>query len=53
MAGTIPKPQLRNILITRMRLHVPLAILTSIAGGIAYKIFIRDARRDKISEFYR
>lgn len=53
MAGTLPKPQLRNLLMSRMRLHVPLAVLVSVGVGFAFKIFVRDARRDRIAEFYR
>lgn len=53
MAGTIAKPQLRNLLISSLRIHIPIAVVLSIAGAFAAKVFYRDARRDRIAEFYR
>ncbi|KAH9406563.1 Cytochrome c oxidase subunit [Tyrophagus putrescentiae] len=53
MAGTLAKPQLRNLLISSLQKHIPFAVVLSIAGAFAAKVFYRDARREKIAEFYR
>lgn len=53
MAGAIPKPQLRNLLIGSLQKHIPIAVGLAIVGTYAAKVLYRDARREKIAEFYR
>ncbi|XP_014209075.1 cytochrome c oxidase subunit 6C isoform X2 [Copidosoma floridanum] len=50
---TIPKPQLRNLLQTRITKAIYGAVACSILGGLAWKYMVMEPRKKKYAEFYK
>lgn len=53
MSAQLSKPPMRRLLLNSLKVHIPLALVFSLAAGFTFKVFVRDARRDKVAEFYR
>jgi hypothetical protein len=49
----IPKPQLRGLLASSMKFHLPAALTLSAVATILFKVFFVDARKAKYAEFYK
>jgi hypothetical protein len=49
----IPKPQLRGLLGSSMKFHLPAALSLSAIDTVLFKIFYVDARKNKHAEFYK
>jgi len=49
----IPKPQLRGLLASSMKFHLPAALALSAVATVVFKVFYVDARRSKYAEFYK
>jgi hypothetical protein len=49
----IPKPQLRGLLASTVKFHLPAAIALSAVTTVLFKIFWVDSRRAKYAEFYK
>jgi cytochrome c oxidase subunit 6c len=49
----IPKPQLRGLLASSMKFHLPAALALSAVATVLFKIFYVDARKVKYAEFYK
>jgi len=49
----IPKPQLRGLLASSVKFHLPVALSLSAVATILFKMFFVDARKVKYAEFYK
>lgn len=49
----IPKPQLRGLLASSLKFHLPAAIAVSAVTTVLFKIFWVDRRRARYAEFYK
>jgi hypothetical protein len=49
----IPKPQLRGLLTSTVKFHLPTALALSAVTTVLFKIFWVDARKAKYAEFYK
>jgi hypothetical protein len=49
----IPKPQLRGLLSSSVKIHLPVALAVSAVATVLFKIFWVDSRRAKYAEFYK
>jgi len=49
----ISKPQLRGLLASSMKFHLPAALALSAVATVLFKFFYVDARRVKYAEFYK
>jgi len=49
----ITKPNLRGLLTSTMKFHLPAALTLSAVATVLFKIFYVDARRVKYAEFYK
>ncbi|XP_043488034.1 cytochrome c oxidase subunit 6C-like [Polistes fuscatus] len=50
---TLPKPNLRNLLLRKMKIAFIGMAVSSTITTLAYKVFIGDARKKKYEDFYR
>ncbi|XP_076341347.1 cytochrome c oxidase subunit 6C-2-like [Tachypleus tridentatus] len=48
----IPKPQLRGLLRSSLRVHLGIVAVLSIASGIAWKYGIAEPRKKRYADFY-
>ena len=53
MAGTIPKPQLRGLLHSKLKTALIGAVGTSILTGILWKVLVMDPRKQAYVDFYK
>jgi cytochrome c oxidase subunit 6c len=49
----IPKPQLRGLLASNVKFHLPVALTLSAVATILFKVFFVVARKAKYTEFYK
>lgn len=49
----IPKPQLRGLLASSVKFHLPIALTLSAVTTVLFKIFWVDSRKAKYAEFYK
>jgi hypothetical protein len=49
----ISKPQLRGLLTSTVKFHLPAALALSAVTTVLFKIFWVDARKAKYAEFYK
>jgi hypothetical protein len=49
----LPKPQLRGLLASSMKFHLPAALTLSAVATILFKMFFVDARKAKYAQFYK
>jgi hypothetical protein len=49
----IPKPQLRGLLASTVKFHLPAALTFSAVSTILFKIFWVDGRKARYAEFYK
>jgi hypothetical protein len=49
----MPKPQLRGLLASTVKFHLPTAIGLSAVATVLFRIFWVDSRRAKYAEFYK
>jgi len=49
----VPKPQLRGLLASSMKFHLPAALTLSAVATVLFKIFYVDARKVRYAEFYK
>ncbi|XP_066999677.2 cytochrome c oxidase subunit 6C [Anabrus simplex] len=49
----IPKPQLRGLLNSQIKMNLPIAIGLAAVSGILFKVLVGDARKKRYAEFYR
>jgi hypothetical protein len=49
----IPKPQLRGLLASTVKFHLPAAFALSAVSTVLFKIFWVDSRKARYAEFYK
>jgi hypothetical protein len=49
----ISKPQLRGLLASSVKFHLPAALALSAVATVLFKVFFVDARRARYAEFYK
>jgi hypothetical protein len=49
----IRKPQLRGLLASNVKFHLPVALSLSAVATVLFKIFWVDARKARYAEFYK
>ncbi|KAJ4429155.1 hypothetical protein ANN_26158 [Periplaneta americana] len=49
----IPKPQLKGLLVSAMKFHLPVALTLSAVTTVLFKVLWVDARKSKYAEFYK
>ncbi|PSN32598.1 Cytochrome c oxidase subunit 6C [Blattella germanica] len=49
----ISKPQLRGMLVSSMKFHLPIALALSAVTTVAYKFLFVDARKAKYAAFHK
>lgn len=49
----LPKPQLRGLLTSSTKFHLPAALALSAVATVLFKIFYVDARKTRYAEFYK
>jgi hypothetical protein len=49
----IPKPQLRGLLASTAKFHLPAAFALSAVATVLFKIFWVDSRKARYAEFYK
>nr|CAD7267142.1 unnamed protein product [Timema shepardi] len=53
VVAKLPKPQLRGLLASSIKFHLPIAIVVSIASGVAFQFLVCEPRKRRYAEFYK
>jgi len=53
MPGPIPKPQMRGLLASWTKTHVPVLLLGAVSVGVCHWYFVGQRRRKAYAEFYQ
>ncbi|XP_015586608.1 cytochrome c oxidase subunit 6C-2 [Cephus cinctus] len=53
MTGKLPKPQLRNLLISNTKKHLVAMVIVSISSALTFKYLVADPRKQKYADFYK
>ncbi|CAL1294833.1 unnamed protein product [Larinioides sclopetarius] len=49
----LPKPQMRGLFRSYLKKHLAIATVLSLAGSLAWKVFVMDPRKKRYAEFYK
>nr|CAD7410468.1 unnamed protein product [Timema cristinae] len=53
VVAKLPKPQLKGLLASSIKFHLPIAIIVSIASGVAFQFLVCEPRKRRYAEFYK
>ncbi|KAH9363664.1 cytochrome c oxidase subunit 6C-like [Haemaphysalis longicornis] len=51
--SALPRPQFHGLLKSHLRKHIAISLTLAAAAGVAWRIFVCDARKKRYAEFYK